>query len=140
MLWNIHINFGQPSSKDVMTIAQALGDMLISYGFNDIVRELEETNNQYEIDDIRLNTIVEFKDFLKFMLTGELVSDDGYKYIITDLNRHEAYFWYKFEESLDEGLVKDFTLEAFASSHKYDIPKYNPKYTQAFNTHFLNNQ
>ena len=136
MLWNMHINFGHPSEKDVMTIHQVLGDVLISYGYNDIVRELEETKNQYVLDDIRLSMIVEFKDFLKFMLVGELVAGDGYKYIINDLNRHEAYFWCKFKESLDERLVKDFTIEAIASSHKYDIPKY----TQSFNTHFLNNQ
>ena len=136
MLLNMHINFGHPSEKDVMTIHQVLGDVLISYGYNDIVRELEETKNQYVLDDIRLSMIVEFKDFLKFMLVGELVAGDGYKYIINDLNRHEAYFWCKFKESLDERLVKDFTIEAIASSHKYDIPKY----TQSFNTHFLNNQ
>ena len=136
MLWNIYINFGHPSEKDVMTIHQVLGDVLISYGFSDIVRELEQTNKPCVLDDIRLNMIVEFKDFLKFMLVGELVAGDGYKYIINDLNRHEAYFWCKFKESLDESLVKDFTIETVASSHKYDIPKY----TQSFNTHFLNNQ
>ena len=65
MLWNMYINFGHPSEKDVMTIHQVLGDVLISYGYNDIVRELEETKNQYEIDGLRLNMIVEFKDFLK---------------------------------------------------------------------------
>ena len=136
MLWNIRINFGHPSDKDVMTIHQVLEDVLISYGYNDIVRELEETKNQYEIDGLRLNMIVEFKDFLKFMLVGELVAGDGYMYIINDLNRYEAYFWCKFKESLDESLVQDFTIETIASSHKYGIPKY----TQSFNTHFLNNQ
>lgn len=136
MLWNIYINFGHPSDKDVMTIHQVLEDVLISYGYNDIVRELEETKNQYEIDGLRLNMIVEFKDFLKFMLVGELVAGDGYMYIINDLNRYEAYFWCKFKESLDERLVQDFTIETIASSHKYGIPNY----TQSFNTHFLNNQ
>ena len=136
MLWNMHINFGHPSEKDVMSIHQVLGDVLISHGFSDIVKELEQTNKPCVLDDIRLSMIVEFKDFLKFMLVGELVSGDGYKYIINDLNRHEAYFWCKFIESLDESLVKDFTIETVASSHKYDIPKY----TQSFNTHFLNNQ
>lgn len=124
MLWNIYINFGHPSDKDVMTIHQVLEDVLISYGYNDIVRELEETKNQYEIDGLRLNMIVEFKDFLKFMLVGELVAGDGYMYIINDLNRYEAYFWCKFKESLDERLVQDFTIETIASSHKY---------TQSFN-------
>ena len=136
MLWNIHINFGHPSDKDVMTIHQVLGDVLISHGFSDIIKELEQTNKPCVLDDIRLSMIVEFKDFLKFMLVGELVAGDGYKYIINDLNRHEAYFWCKFKESLDESLVKDFTIEAVASSHKYGVPKY----TQSFNTHFLNNQ
>src|SRR5699024_12860452 len=136
MLWNIYINFGHPSDKDVMTIHQVLEDILISYGYNDIVRELEETKNQYEIDGLRLNMIVEFKDFLKFMLVGELVAGDGYKYIINDLNRYESYFWCKFKESLDESLVQNFTIETIASSHKYSIPKY----TQSFHTHFLNNQ
>ena len=136
MLWNMHINFGYPSEKDVMTIHQVLGDVLISHGYNDIVRELEQTNKPCVLDDIRLSTIVEFKDFLKFMLVGELVAGDGYKYIINDLNRHEAYFWCKFKESLDESLVQVFTIETIASSHKYGIPKY----TQSFNTHFLNNQ
>ena len=136
MLWNIHINFGHPSDKDVMTIHQVLGDVLISHGFSDIIKELEQTNKPCVLDDIRLSMIVEFKDFLKFMLVGELVAGDAYKYIINDLNRHEAYFWCKFKESLDESLVKDFTIEAVASSHKYD----SFKYTQSFNTHFLNNQ
>lgn len=136
MMWNIYINFGHPSDKDVMSIHQVLGDVLISHGFSDIIKELEQTNKPCVLDDIRLSMIVEFKDFLKFMLVGELVAGDGYKYIINDLNRYEAYFWCKFKESLDESLVQDFTIETIASSHKYGIPKY----TQSFNTHFLNNQ
>lgn len=111
MLWNIHINCGNPSEYDVADIALSLDTMVESYDFGDIDKSLEQYGNEYVVNDIRVHMIVKFRSFIEFVREEAPFVDDDFKLTLEGLNKQEAYFWYKYLESLYEGTINDYSIE-----------------------------
>ena len=118
MFWNIRINFGIPSEEDVASIEQSLEDTVEAYDFGDIVKKLEKHGNEHVVDDIRVHMIVKFAVFLEFVKEETQYANDDFKLTLEGLNEPESYFWYKFVESLDDKIIKDYSLEVIEDSQE----------------------
>lgn len=116
MLWNIRINFGIPCKYDVVGMEQKLEDVVESYDFGDIDKKLDQFGNHYVVNDIRVHMIIKFAVFLQFVKEEAQIAKDHFKLSIEGLNDKEVKFWNDFQKSVDEGVIKDFTIEAVVSS------------------------
>ena len=116
MFWNIRINFGIPSEDDVVGMEQSLESTVESYDFGDIDKKLDQFGNHYVVNDIRVHMIIKFAVFLQFVKEETQFAEDGFILNLEGLNENEVRFWTDFQKSVDEGVIKDFKVEAVVSS------------------------
>lgn len=116
MLWNIHINFGIPIKYDVVGMEQSLERTVESYDFGDIDKRLDLYGNHYVVNDIRVHMIIKFATFLQFVKEESKFSSSDFKLSLEGLNDKEVKFWTTFKKSVDEGVIKDFTIEAVVTT------------------------
>src|SRR5699024_913002 len=101
MLWNIRINFGIPIKYDVVGMEQSLEDVVESYDFGDIEKDLKQTGNQYVVNDIRVHMIIKFATFLQFVKEEIKFANSDFKLSLEGLNEKEVKFWTDFRNSVD---------------------------------------
>lgn len=116
MFWNIRINFGNPTEDDIAGMAKNLEDTVEAYDFGDFDKKLDQFGNHYVVNDIRVHMIVKFVVFLKFVEEETQYTNEHFKLTIEDLNEKEVKFWTDFNKSVDDGVIKEFAIEAVAAA------------------------
>lgn len=110
MNWDIRFTFKDKSDADYKVMDDELQNLIQTYNMGGIEKELELTNNRYVVDDIRVHSIVKFRNFLKYVLELELIPEEGFTLTIEGCNKNEVEFWINFEKSLSDDVMNSNNL------------------------------